>query len=84
MAHHGDAVLDKKGKVIGIVTSCAVDSEGYLTGQASLEMKSSQEGTPLFIYQGNPASTGKNPSELSVGDKVILPTPAVVVSRFPK
>jgi glycine hydroxymethyltransferase len=84
MAHHGDAVLDKKGKVIGIVTSCAVDSQGYLTGQASLEMKSSQEGTPLFIYQGNPASTGKNPSELSVGDKVILPTPAVVVSRFPK
>ena len=30
MAHHGDPVLDKKGKVIGVVTSCAVDSEGYL------------------------------------------------------
>lgn len=84
MAHHGDAVLDKKGKVIGVVTSCAVDSEGYLTGQASLDLKSSLEGTPLFIYQGNPASTGKTPAELSVGDKVILPTPAVVVSRFPK
>ena len=84
MAHHGDAVLDKKGKVIGVVTSCAVDSEGYLTGQASLDQKSSLEGTPLFIYQGNPASTGKTPAELSVGDKVILPTPALVVTRFPK
>lgn len=84
MAHHGDPVLDKKGKVIGVVTSCAVDSESYLTGQASLDMKSSLEGTPIFIYQGSPSSAGKAPAELSAGDKVVLPTPAVVVSRFPK
>lgn len=84
MAHNGDTVLDKKGKVIGVVTSCAIDSEGYLTGQASLELKSSAEGTPIFIYQGNPASTGKPPVELEYGDKVVLPTPATVISRFPK
>ena len=34
MAHHNDPVLDKKGRMIGKVTSCAVDSEGFLTGQA--------------------------------------------------
>jgi len=84
MAHHGDVVLDKKGKVIGVVTSCAIDSEGFLTGLASLEIKSSGEGTMLLIYQGNPASTGKSPAQLGSGDKVVLPTPAVVVSRFPK
>ena len=84
MAHNGDAVLDKKGKVIGVVTSCAIDSEGYLTGLASLELKSSLEGTPLFIYQGNPISTGKPPAQLITGDKVVLPTAAVVVTRFPK
>jgi glycine hydroxymethyltransferase len=84
MAHNGDAVLDKKGKVIGVVTSCAIDSEGYLTGLASLEIKSSMEGTPLFIYQGNPISTGKPPAQLIAGDKVVLPTAAVVVTRFPK
>ena len=84
MAHNGDAVLDKKGKVIGVVTSCAIDSEGYLTGLASLERKSSMEGTPLFIYQGNPISTGKPPAQLIAGDKVVLPTAAVVVTRFPK
>ena len=84
MAHNGDAVLDKKGKVIGVVTSCAIDSEGYLTGLASLEIKSSMEGTPLFIYQGNPITTGKPPAQLITGDKVVLPTAAVVVTRFPK
>jgi len=84
MAHNGDAVLDKKGKVIGVVTSCAVDAEGFLTGQASLEIKSAVEGTTLFIYQGNPAATGKAPALLANGDKVTLPAQAVVVSRFPK
>jgi glycine hydroxymethyltransferase len=42
MAHHGDPVVDQKGRVIGVVTSCAVDSEGFLTGQASIEKKSRQ------------------------------------------
>ncbi len=84
MAHNGDAVLDKKGKVIGVVTSCAVDAEGFLTGQASLEIRSAVEGTTLFIYQGNPAATGKAPAQLAFGDKVTLPAQAAVVSRFPK
>jgi glycine cleavage system aminomethyltransferase T len=34
MAHSGDPVIDKRGRVVGWVTSCAVDSDGYLTGQA--------------------------------------------------
>ncbi|MEN6434227.1 MAG: glycine cleavage system aminomethyltransferase GcvT [Anaerolineaceae bacterium] len=84
MAHHGDPVVDQKGRVIGVVTSCAVDSEGYLTGQASVEIKSSSEGTPIFIYQGSPKATGKAPAELVSGDKVTLPTSAMIVSRFPK
>lgn len=84
MAHHGDPVLDKKGRVIGIVTSCAVDSEGYLTGQAFIDRKSAVEETPVMIYQGKPAGHDKSPAELNSGDKVTLPTPAVVVSRFPK
>ena len=84
MAHNGDPVLDGKGKVIGVVTSCAVDKEGFLTGQAFLELRSSAEGTPIFIYQGAPAQGSKAPAELKTGDRVTLPTPAVVVSRFPK
>ena len=30
----GDPVLDRRGKVVGTVTSCAIDTEGFLLGQA--------------------------------------------------
>ncbi|HEX9616095.1 MAG TPA: serine hydroxymethyltransferase [Anaerolineales bacterium] len=84
MAHGGDPVADKRGRVIGWVTSCAVDSQGFLTGQAFLELKSAEEGTPILIYQGAPQSAGKAPAEVVPGDRVVLPTPATVISRFPK
>lgn len=82
MAHQGDPVLDKKGRVIGQVTSCAIDQEGYLTGQAYLEIKSAAEGTPIYIYQSAPDKPIPAPAVLKAGDKTILPSPAVIVSRF--
>jgi glycine hydroxymethyltransferase len=84
MAHLGDPVIDKRGRVVGQLSSCAVDSEGYLTGQAYVELKSAAEGTALFIFQGAPKTAGKAPAEVKMGDKVTLPTPATVISRFPK
>jgi len=84
MAHSGDPVVDKRGRMIGMVTSCAIDSEGFLTGQAYLDLKSAEEGTQIAIYQGAPKTGGKVPAELKQGDKVLLPTAAVVISRFPK
>jgi glycine hydroxymethyltransferase len=84
MAHLGDPVLDIKGKMIGKVTSCAIDREGFLTGQAFIEKKSAIEGSLISIFQGKPTNTGKAPKDLSNGDKVILPTMATVLSRFPK
>ncbi len=84
MAHGGDPVLDAKGKTIGYVTSCAIDSEAYLTGQAYIEQKSIMEGFPIFIFQGASNVSSKAPSELISGDRVVLPTLATIVSRFPK
>jgi glycine hydroxymethyltransferase len=84
MAHNADPVLDKRGKVIGWVTSCSLDSEGYLTGQVYLTLSAAVEGTPIFIYQGAPKDASKAPSDLGSGDSVKLPGAAVVVSRFPK
>jgi glycine hydroxymethyltransferase len=70
MAHNSDPVANKDGKTIGWVTSCAIDSESFLTGQAFIELPYSAEGTPILIYQGG------------VMDRPA--TPAKVVSRFPK
>jgi glycine hydroxymethyltransferase len=84
MAHLGDPVLDKKGRVVGVVTSCAVDSEGFLTGQVFIDLKSAEEATSIQIFQGAPKVAAKAPAELINGDRVTLPTPAAILSRFPK
>jgi glycine hydroxymethyltransferase len=70
MAHPGDPVVNGEGQRIGWVTSCAIDSERFLTGQAYLENGYIKEGTPIGIHQGG------------VMDRPA--TPAKVVSRFPK
>ena len=78
LAHNGDPVDDKDGRRIGWVTSCAVDAERFLTGQAYLELAYTAEGTPIFIHQGGAA-------RLAQGDKLDRPaTAAKVVSRFAK
>jgi len=70
MAHNGDPVVNANGERIGWVTSCAVDAERFLTGQAYVDLKHAAEGTALGIHQGG------------VMDRPA--TPAKVVSRFPK
>jgi len=84
MAHNGDPVLDKRGRVIGWVTSCAADMNGTLTGQAYIEIKHAVEGTPIFVYQSAPEKAGPAPAEMKLGDKGLLPTEALVISRIPK
>ncbi len=84
MAHNGDPVVDKRGKAVGWVTSCAVDAEGTLTGQAYLDFKNASVDTPIWVYQSAPDKTGPAPAEMKVGDRSVIPTAAVVVSRFPK
>jgi glycine hydroxymethyltransferase len=83
MAHNGDPVLDVKGKVIGKVTSCAIDKEGFLTGQAFVETRCAIVNTAISIYQGAENMSPISPASLKAGDRVSLSTPAVVVSRFP-
>jgi len=82
MAHHGDPVLDKRGRTIGVVTSCAIDRDGFLTGQAFLELKYTEVGTHVQIFQSASKKAGKAPAELRFGDRTPVPSPATVVSRF--
>jgi glycine hydroxymethyltransferase len=84
MAHLGDPVVDWRGRVIGHVSSCAVDKDGFLTGLAYVESKVSVKGTIIYIYQGAPKDSGKILGQLKVGERVILPSPAHILRRFPK
>ena len=52
MAHNGDPVVNAEGQRIGFVTSCAIDSARFITGQAFVELAYAKEGTPIGIHQG--------------------------------
>ncbi len=84
MAHPGDVVLNERGKVIGQVTSCAIDSDEYLTGQAFIDISYSKEGNTIYIYQGTHDLKSITKDDLKLGKKVQIPEKATVLSRFAK
>ncbi|MDT8306902.1 MAG: glycine cleavage system aminomethyltransferase GcvT [Anaerolineae bacterium] len=80
----GDPVLDRRGKIVGTVTSCAIDSEGYLLGQAVLPLDMQEPGTQIAIYQlGGGTRSLRLPQSLDVGQRMPAPDGATVLSRFP-
>jgi glycine hydroxymethyltransferase len=84
MAHQGDPIVDDKGRVLGYVTCCSIDSEGYRLGQAWLDQSALAEGTPIAIFQSASDQPGKPTKGLKRGERAVVPEAAVVVSRFPK
>jgi glycine hydroxymethyltransferase len=79
----GDPALDKRGRVIGTVTSCAQDSEGYLLGLAVVEGSAAVEGGLLNIL----VLPERLPEPLKpfapLGSRALVPDAATVLSRFP-
>jgi len=63
-------VVNGNGQRIGWVTSCAIDRERFLTGQAYLENGYTKVDTAIGIHQG--------------GNTDRPATAAKVMSRFPK
>jgi glycine hydroxymethyltransferase len=80
-----DLVADKRGKVVGKVLSCAIDTEGFFTGQAFVENRYAVEGTPLWVA-GIPEREreDKPRSQMTLGDHVTGLEAITVVSRMPK
>jgi len=78
-----DRVIDERGKVVGYVTSCAIDTEGLLLGQAYVSLDYHKEGTKLAVLV-TPRRAPKPNNELKLGERAQLPVPIVVLSRFPK
>ncbi|MFQ5923107.1 MAG: glycine cleavage system aminomethyltransferase GcvT [Anaerolineales bacterium] len=75
MAHYGDLVANEKGDLIGSVTSCAIDSDRYLTGQAHILLDHTEPGTPISIFQGTASDHTKAKGSGA---------PAEVLRRFPR
>ncbi len=78
-----DRLIDARGRVVGQVLSCAVDIDGYLLGLAYADQDYQAEGLQLSVLV-TPRRAPKPQAELKLGDRVQMPVPVVVLSRFPK
>ena len=83
MPQQGDPVVDDKGKVVGFVTSCAIDKEGQQVGQAFVRDAYTAADTRLAVLV-SPRRAPKPRAQLTLGDRTQLPVEIVVLSRFPK
>jgi len=80
----GNPVVNKKGQVIGHVTSCSIDTEGNLIGLALVNRRFTEPGTPIVIFVLPPKpKKEKQKTELKAGDRVLLHIEAEIVPRFP-
>ncbi len=68
--HSGDTLVDAEGREVGIVTSCSIDSEGYMLGQAYVSDRINKPGNPVGVRSARARANAE-------------PTPAVILSRFP-
>jgi len=78
-----DPVVDERGRVIGRVTSCAIDTDGFLLGQAFVRDEFRRSGTNLSVLV-TPRREPKAHGDLQMGDRVGLPVAIEVLTRFPK
>jgi glycine hydroxymethyltransferase len=80
----GDPIMDRRGKVVGFVTSCAIDEEGYLLGQAILPLDMTANDTPIYVYQlGGGKRAILTPKGVEQGARLPMPDGATVLTRFP-
>ncbi|PID85907.1 MAG: glycine cleavage system protein T [Chloroflexi bacterium] len=80
----GDPIMDWRGKVIGTVTSCAIDREGYLLG-LGLVPTSIKRKDKLYIYQlGGGQRNLRVPKAIKTGARMPMPDAASILTRFPQ
>jgi glycine hydroxymethyltransferase len=60
MPNQGDRVVDRRGRVIGQVTSCAMDTEGYLLGMAAVDRRFAEPGEEILVLAA-PARLRRSP-----------------------
>ena len=80
-----DVVTESRGRVIGEVTSCALDTQGYLVGIAYIDQRHAKEGMEINIFPHPTRETWDKPyKELKLGDRLVMHSEATIVRRFRK
>ena len=83
MPRQGDVVVSRKGRIVGAVTSCSIDSQGRLVGLAYVQKQHTERGTRLGVFQQDRRSwTSKPLTELKAGDRIQLHDDITVIRRF--
>jgi glycine hydroxymethyltransferase len=83
MPRQGDVIVNRKGRVVGAVTSCSIDSDGWLTGLGYVQQRYAKLGTRLAVFQVDSRSwTSKPLASLKTGDRVQLHDNITVIKRF--
>jgi glycine hydroxymethyltransferase len=79
----GDVIVNRKGRVVGTVTSCSIDSDGRLTGLGYVQEPNHGRGTRLGVYRLGGRNWETQPLEsLKPGDRLQLPEDITVIERF--
>jgi glycine hydroxymethyltransferase len=83
MPRQGDVVVSRKGRVVGTVTSCSIDSDGQLAGLAYVLLPYTRVGTRLGLFQADSRSWSTKPlTDLKAGDRLQLHDDITVIRRF--
>ena len=83
-AHYGDPIVNARGRVVGTVTSCNIDSEGYQLGQALMERGYRKPGLRLAAYAGAGRLKAVDYAGLAIGARAPVPQPLTILTRFPR
>ena len=78
-----DVVVNRKGRVVGAVTSCSIDSEGRLTGLGYVQIPHAERGTRLGVFRVHNRTWASKPlASLKTGDRLQLHDDITVIDRF--
>lgn len=83
MPGQGDVIVSGKGRVVGAVTSCSIDSDGRLTGLGYVRKPYARWGSKLGVFHVDGRNwTSKPLADLEAGDRVQLHDDLTVTRRF--
>lgn len=83
--HTGAPVVDRRGRYIGVVTSCALDTAGFQLGLALIDRRYHRPGNLIGIFPVSRRGKPEKPKrEMGPGDQALLHEWAVILERRPE